>query len=57
MRNKELFERKLETFETEVKLVGYHVRRNENDAAYDKVIEILEKIGDMRTLLNTESQD
>ena len=57
MRNKELFVRKLETFEAEVKLIGYHVRRNENDAAYDKVIEILEKIGDMRTLLNTESQD
>jgi hypothetical protein len=57
MRNKELFERKFETFESEVKLVGYHVRRNENDIAFEKVVEILEKIEDMRTLLNTESQD
>ena len=57
MRNKELFERKLETFEAEVKLVGYHIRRNEGDVAYNKVVDILEKIGDMRTLLNTESQD
>jgi len=57
MRNKDLFETKLTMFETEVKKVGYLIRRNELDQAYDQVGFILEKIGDLRTLLNTEHQD
>jgi len=57
MRKKDLFEQKLERFEAEVKKVGYLVRRNELDEAYERVGELLEKIGDLRTLLNTESQD
>ena len=57
MRNKELFVVKLERFEAEVKKMGYHIHRNELDVAYLKVEELLEKIGDMRTLLNTEHQD
>ena len=57
MRNKNLFEQKLERFESEVKNVGYHIHRNEQAEAYAKVEELLEKIGDMRTLLNTEHQD
>ena len=57
MRNKDLFEQKLEKFEAEVKKQGYHIRRGENDIAYERVEELLEKIADMRTLLNTESQD
>lgn len=57
MRNKDLFARKLEDFETKVKKMGYHIHRNERDIAYEKVEELLEKIGDMRTLLNTEHQD
>jgi len=38
-------------------MVGYHIHRNEQSIAYSKIEELLEKIGDMRTLLNTESQD
>lgn len=57
MRNKNLFEQKLERFESEVKKVGYHIHRNEQVEAYERIDELLEKIGDMRTLLNTESQD
>lgn len=57
MRNKDLFVQKLERFESEVKKVGYHIHRNEQSEAYEKVAEILEKIEDLRTLLNTESQD
>jgi len=41
----------------EVKLIGYHIRRNENETAYLKVGEVLEKIEDMQTLVRTESQD
>ena len=57
MRNKDLFVQKLERFEAEVKKIGYHIHRNEQTIAYDKVAELLEKIGDLRTLLNTEHQD
>lgn len=57
MRNKDLFEQKLERFEAEVKKMGYLIHRNELDEAFSKVGELLEKIGDLRTLLNTESQD
>jgi hypothetical protein len=57
MRNKELFVAKLERFESEVKKMGYHIHKNERDQAYAKVEELLEKIADLRTLLNTEYQD
>ena len=57
MRNKELFVRKLEKFESEVKLAAYHFCRKELQEGSDKVMELLERIGDMRTLLNTEEQD
>jgi len=57
MRNKNLFERKLERFESEVKLVNYHINRNERDVTFDIIKGLIEKIDDMRTLLNTESQD
>jgi hypothetical protein len=57
MRNKDLFEQKLERFESEVKKMGYSIHKNELDIAYKLVEDLLEKIGDLRTLLNTESQD
>ena len=57
MRNKDLFVQKLERFEAEVKNVGYNIHRNELDIAYGLIETLLEKIGDLRTLLNTESQD
>lgn len=57
MRNKNLFEQKLERFEAEVKNMGYNIHKNELDTAYSLVENLLEKIGDLRTLLNTEHQD
>jgi len=57
MRNKELFEQKLERFEAEVKNMGYNIHRNELGTAYELVEVLLEKIADLRTLLNTEEQD
>jgi len=57
MRNKDLFEQKLERFESVVKKMGYSIHKNELDIAYKLVEDLLEKIGDLRTLLNTESQD
>ena len=57
MRNKDLFVQKLERFEAEVKNVGYNIHRNELDIAYGLIEVLLEKIEDLRTLLNTEHQD
>ena len=57
MRNKDVFVQKLERFEAEIKKVGYHIHRNESDTAYDKVAELLELVGDLRTLLNREEQE
>jgi len=57
MRNKDLFEQKLERFEAEVKNIGYNIHKNELDVAYSLVEVLLEKVGDLRTLLNTEHQD
>lgn len=57
MRNKDLFERKLTNYEAEVKKIGYHIHRSELEIAYEKVEVLLEKIADLRTLLNTEHQD
>jgi hypothetical protein len=57
MRNKDLFQQKLERFEAEVKKIGYHIHKKEQEVAYAKVEELLEKISDMQTLLNTEHQD
>ncbi len=57
MRNKQLFEQKVERFEAEVKKMGYHIHKNELDIAYNLVEDLLEKLGDLRTLLNTEHQD
>ena len=57
MRNKDLFVQKLERFEADAKTVGYNIHRNELDTAYALIEVLLEKIGDLRTLLNTEHQD
>jgi len=57
MRNKDLFETKLTNYESLTKKMGYHIHRNELDEAFAIVEVILEKVSDMRTLLNTESQD
>jgi hypothetical protein len=57
MRNKDLFQQKLERLEAEVKKMGYHIHRNEQAIAYAKVEELLGSISDIQTLLNTEHQD
>ena len=57
MRNKELLEVKMERLTAEVKLIGYHIRRDESNVAFDKVREVIEKIEDIQTLIRTETQD
>jgi len=57
MRNKEIFERKLERFEADLKSIGYHIHRGQVDTAYEQVSTLLERLQDLQTLLNTEVQD
>jgi hypothetical protein len=57
MRTKEVILTKLERLEAEVKLIGYNMRTANQDIAYEKVGKVLEDIGDIRTILNTEHQD
>ena len=57
MRNKEVVLTKLERLEAEVKIIVYNIHKGDRDTAYEKVSEVLEAIGDIRTLLNTEHQD
>jgi len=56
MRNKELVEKKLERVEAQVKLIGYHLHRSELTTAYDLVAVVTERIQEIYTLLNTETQ-
>lgn len=56
MRNKEVILTKLERLEAEIKLVGYNVRTANQDLAYEKVGKVLEDLGDIRSLINTEHQ-
>ena len=57
MGNKQVVLTKLERLEAEVKIIGYNIHKGDRDTAYEKVSEVLEAIGDIRTLLNTEHQD
>lgn len=57
MRNKELFEQKMERLESVVKLVGYHIHRDEKETAYELVGKSLGIMEEMTTLLRTETQD
>jgi hypothetical protein len=57
MRNKEVIERRLERLEGEVKNVGYLIRTQNLDEAFDKISIVLEHAGDIRTFLNGETQD
>ena len=57
MRNKEVVLNKLERLEAEIKSIGYNIRTANLDVAFDKVGSVLESVGDIKTLLNTEHQD
>jgi hypothetical protein len=57
MRNKDLFEQKMERVESIIKLVGYHIHRDEKDQAYELVGKSLNVLEEMFTLLRTETQD
>jgi hypothetical protein len=57
MRNKDVVQTKLERLESEVKKVGYNIHKGDLNLAYEKIQVVLDAIGDIHTLLNTETQD
>ena len=57
MRNKEVVQRKLERLVADIKLIGYSFKTNDPSNGYKYIDKTLEDIGDINTLLNTETQD
>lgn len=57
MRNKELLEKKMEKIDSMVRLVGYHIHREEKEESYKVIDSLLEKVEEINTLLRTETQD
>ena len=57
MKTKEAIQTKLERVEAKVKKIGYHIRRNELEVAYNTIEKVLEDTRDIQTLLNRETQD
>jgi hypothetical protein len=57
MRNKEVIENNIERIETQVKKIGYHIKRNETQEGFNLIEKILEITANIQTLLNREVQD
>lgn len=57
MRNKVLVEKKLARMERYLKNISFNINRNEREEAQNTIKESLEKLSDIQTLLNTETQD
>ena len=57
MRNKEVVQRKLERLAADIKQIDYSFKRNEISNGYTYIKKVQEDLGDIQTLLNTETQD
>ena len=57
MRNKEVVQRKLERLAADIKQIDYSFKRNEISNGYSYIKKVQEDLGDIQTLLNTETQD
>jgi hypothetical protein len=57
MKTKEVIQTKLERVEAKVKRIGYHIRREEYDTAFDMIEKILDDTADIQTYLNRETQE
>ena len=57
MRNKTLIINKLERIESNLKKMNYFIGRNERPDAYKSLDFITDEISNIKTLLNTETQD
>lgn len=57
MRNKDLITTKLERIESKLKVLNFHLGSNDRKEAYDTLDIISDFISQIKTLLNTETQD
>ena len=57
MRNKQLVSKKVDRIERYLKNIQFNINRNDRKEAGKTIQEALEKLDDIRTLLNTETQD
>ena len=57
MRNKDLVSNKLERIESKLKVLNFHIGTNNRDEAYTSLDTITSTINEIKTLLNTETQD
>ena len=57
MRNKDLITTKLERIESELRKLNFSIGRNERKGAYASIDATKEHISNIKTLLNTETQD
>ena len=57
MRNKDLITTKLERIESKLKVLNFHLGSNDRKEAYDTLDNISDFISQIKTLLNTETQD
>lgn len=57
MRNKDLISKKLERIESKLKVLNFHIGTNNRDEAYTSLDTITSTLSEVKTLLNTETQD
>lgn len=57
MRNKILILNKLEKIESNLKKMNFFIGRNERSNAYRSLDYVTEEVSNIKTLLNTETQD
>ena len=57
MRNKNLIINKLERIDSKLKVLNFHIGTNNRDESYNSLDIIKSTLGDIKVLLNTETQD
>ena len=57
MRTKIVIERGLDIIDSKLRNLNFHIGRNERKESYTAIDDIKQKLSEIRTFLNTESQD
>lgn len=57
MRNKDLIIKKLEKIDSKVRVLNFHIGTNNREESYNSLDILRNTISEIKTLLNTETQD
>lgn len=57
MRNKDLIIKKLEKIDSKVRVLNFHIGTNNREESYSSLDILRNTISEIKTLLNTETQD